>query len=76
MLCWECRGVEPPTRGFGGSAPEIFFLDFCVHIWVVFWHMVFCQWFIFPVKELGLLTNTGHWIRVLDVVDSYMYIEL
>jgi hypothetical protein len=20
-----CRGAEPPVRGFGGSAPEIFF---------------------------------------------------
>jgi hypothetical protein len=32
--------------------------------------------FLFPVKELGLLTNLGHWVRVLDVADSYMYIVL
>jgi hypothetical protein len=32
--------------------------------------------FLFPVKELGLWTNPGHWVRVLDVVGSYMYIVL
>jgi hypothetical protein len=36
----------------------------------------FFDGFLFPVKELGLLTNPGHWIRVLDVVGSYMYIVL
>jgi hypothetical protein len=39
-------------------------------------HMVFFDGFLFPVKELGLLTNPGHWVRVLDVVGSYMYILL
>jgi hypothetical protein len=34
---------------------------------MVFWHMVFADGFLFPVKELGLLTNPGHWVRVLDV---------
>jgi hypothetical protein len=33
----------------------------------------FADGFLFPVKELGLLTNSGHWIRVLDAVGSYMY---
>jgi hypothetical protein len=51
-------------------------LNFCVHCWVVFQHMVFFYGFLFPVKELGLLTNLGHWVRVLDVVGSYMYIVL
>jgi hypothetical protein len=32
--------------------------------------------FLFPVKELGLLTNPGHWVRVLDATGSYMYIVL
>jgi hypothetical protein len=32
--------------------------------------------FLFSVKELGFLTNLGDWIRVLDVVCSYMYIVL
>jgi hypothetical protein len=42
---------------------------------------ILCTWFfidgfLFPVKELGLLTNLGHWIRVLDAASSYMYIVL
>jgi hypothetical protein len=28
--------------------------------------MVFTDGFLFLVKELGLLTNLGYWIRVLD----------
>jgi hypothetical protein len=36
----------------------------------------FVDGFLFPVKELGLLNNLGHWIRVLDVAGSYMYIVL
>jgi hypothetical protein len=36
----------------------------------------FVDGFLFSVKELGLLTNPGHWVRVLDVVGSYMYIVL
>jgi hypothetical protein len=36
----------------------------------------FVDGFLFPVKELGLLTNPGHWVRVLDVTGSYMYIVL
>jgi hypothetical protein len=51
-------------------------LDFCVHCWTVFWHMVFVDGFVFSINELGLLTNPGHWVRVLDVVGSYMYIVL
>jgi hypothetical protein len=29
--------------------------------------MVFVNGFLFPIKKLGLLTNPGHWFRVLDV---------
>jgi hypothetical protein len=36
----------------------------------------FADGFLFLVKELGLLTNPSHWVRVLDVVGSYMYIVL
>jgi hypothetical protein len=36
----------------------------------------FVDGFLFPVKELGLLTNPGHWVRVLDAAGSYMYIVL
>jgi hypothetical protein len=38
--------------------------------------MVFVNGFLFLVKELSLLTNPSHWIRVLDVASSYMYIVL
>jgi hypothetical protein len=36
----------------------------------------FVDGFLFPVKELGLLTNLGHWVRILDAAGSYMYIVL
>jgi hypothetical protein len=39
-------------------------------------HGFFANGFLFPVKELGLLTNPGHWVRVLDAAGSYMYIVL
>jgi hypothetical protein len=60
------------------ATPPIFFflVVFCVRFWVDFWHMVFADGFLFPVKELGLLTNTGYWIRVLDTTGSYMYVVL
>jgi hypothetical protein len=51
-------------------------LDLRVHCWAIFRHMVFFDGFLFSVKELGFLTNPGHWVRVLDVVGSYMYIVL
>jgi hypothetical protein len=38
--------------------------------------MVFYDGFLFLVKELGLLTNPGHWVRVFIVFHSYMYIVL
>jgi hypothetical protein len=81
----RCRGAEPPARGFGGSAPEIFFLGrhisgmtyFRDHMILGgFRHMVFADGFLFPVKELGFWTNPGHWVRVLDAAGSYMYIVL
>jgi hypothetical protein len=76
--------------GLGAVPPRFFFLgkrvaflphfscrlNFHVHCWVVFWHMVFSNGFLFSVKELGLLTNLGHWVRVLDATGSYMYIVL
>ena len=36
----------------------------------------FSDGFLFPIKELGFWTNPGHWVRVLDVAGSYMYIVL
>jgi hypothetical protein len=70
----------------GGNALDFFFpqetchiflhfsfhLDFHVHSWAVFQHMVFADGFLFSVKELGFLTNPGDWVRVLDVDGSYM----
>jgi hypothetical protein len=36
----------------------------------------FVDGFLFLVKELGLLTNPGHQVRVLDANGSYLYIVL
>jgi hypothetical protein len=41
-----------------------------------FLFFIFSDGLLFSVKELGLLTNLGQWVRVLDVVGSYMYIVL
>jgi hypothetical protein len=43
---------------------------------VLFWHMVFINGFLIPVKKLELLTNLSQWIRGLDVARSYIYIVL
>jgi hypothetical protein len=53
-----------------------FRLNFHVHCWAIFRHMVFDDSFLFVVKELWLLTNPGHWVRVLDVIGSDTYIVL
>jgi hypothetical protein len=74
-------GVIPP---FG---KKNFLVDFCVHFWAVlgffmsiygwfFGTWFFADGFLFPIKELRLFTNLGHWIRVLDDAGSYMYIVL
>jgi hypothetical protein len=65
------------SRNFLSSGNVLHFcLDFHVHCWVVFQHMVFSDGFPFLIKELWLLTNPVHWFRVLDAVGSYMYIVL
>jgi hypothetical protein len=69
----------PPVRGFEGSAPEKFFSasENMSHILGgLFAHGFFADGFLFSVKELGLWTNPGHCIRVLDAAGSYMYIVL
>jgi hypothetical protein len=74
--------ATPPRKLFSSRNMSYFCLIFCVasifyiHCWEVFWHMVFADGFLFLFKELGLLTNPGHWVRVLDVAGSYMYIVL
>jgi hypothetical protein len=45
----------------------VHFLLFFVFVLVVFWHMIFSDGFIISIKELGLFTNMGQWIRGLDV---------
>jgi hypothetical protein len=73
-----CRGSgeTPPIIFFSSGNMSHFFLIFCVHCSVVFRHMIFADGFLFPVKESWLLTNPGHWVRVMNVVGSYMYIVL
>jgi hypothetical protein len=72
-----------PLRFFFSSRNmSHFFLVFCVaSIFVSIVGQFFGTWFfvdgfLFPVKELGLLTNPSHWVRVLDATGSYMYIVL
>ena len=74
--CWVCvilfslvvvSTLHRAHRGFFSSRNVS-------HFWAVFWHMFFSDGFLLSVKELGLLTNTGHWVRVLDTTGSYMYI--
>jgi hypothetical protein len=80
-LC-RCSGKTPPRIIFFLEKHVTFLphfscrLDFRLHCWEVFQHMVFADGFLFLVKELGLLTNPSHWFRVLDATVSYMYIVL
>ena len=71
-------GEMPHEICFSLGNVSHFCLVFCVasifmfiNGWL-FQHMVFFDGFLFSVKELGLLTNPGHWVRVLDVVRSYI----
>ena len=78
-------------RGFGGNSLDIFFFSRNMSHFFPFFFVLprflcpllgsfsthgFADGFLFPVKELGLLTNLGHWVRVLDAAGSYMYIVL
>jgi hypothetical protein len=71
-----------PDNFFPKEMCCLFCLIFCVaSIFMSIVGRFFGTWFfvdgfLFPVKELGLLTNPGHWVRVLDVTGSYMYIVL
>jgi hypothetical protein len=70
--------VKPPERGLRGVAPgkKIMPREMCHIFRWIFGTWFFVDGFLFPVKELGLLTNPGHWVRVLDATGSYMYIVL
>jgi hypothetical protein len=74
---------KPPRKKFfsSGETCHIFASFFVSSIFMSIVGQFFGTWFfadgfLFLVKELGLLTNLGHWVRVLDVVGSYMYIVL
>jgi hypothetical protein len=73
------RGVNPLLMFSSLGNVSHFCLVFCVSLIFVsivgrfFGTWFFANGFLFPVKELGLLTNPSHWVRVLDVVGSYMY---
>jgi hypothetical protein len=73
---WECLGEVALKNKFSLVFMSIFGRSsVLVSIYGKFfstWFFVDC--FLFLVKELGFLTNPGHWIRVLDVVGSYMHI--
>jgi hypothetical protein len=86
-VCYVALGAQ----GFEGRAPEknilpretchifaSFFVSprFLCPLLGIFSAHGFFDGFLFPVNELGLLTNPGHWVRVLDVAGSYMYIVL
>jgi hypothetical protein len=78
------RGAETPClgirRGAGTSPPNFFFLQFLHSFLAVFRHMVFTDGFLISVKELGLLTNTGQWIKgsgchmIIYIYILYIYI--
>jgi hypothetical protein len=72
------QGGGAPHAGVRGRCPQIFF--FCIgtalYLGGFSGHGLFADGFLFPVKELGFWTNPGHWVRVLDVVGSYMYFVL
>jgi hypothetical protein len=77
--CWVCViFFSWAHKGVKGKCPQIFFfLGKCVtYLGGFLAHGFFADGFLFPVKELGLLTNPGHWVRVLDTIGSYMYIVL
>jgi hypothetical protein len=56
-------GGIPPARVFMDNA-----LNFFLLIFVSIFGWFFVDGFLFSVKELGLLTNPGYWVRVLDAM--------
>jgi hypothetical protein len=71
------QGENSPRWGLGQRPREFFLPREMCHIFGWFFGTwFFADGFLFPVKELGLLTNPGHWVRVLDAAGSYMYIVL
>ena len=61
-----------PGRHITGTTyfrDHMILVDFSAHVF-----FLFADGFLFSIKELGFWTNSGHWVRVLDVAGSYMYI--
>jgi hypothetical protein len=82
-MCYILCTTSPSVCYVASSAPrKNFSLEKCVaSIFMSIVGRFFGTWFfvngfLFPVKELGFLTNPGHWVRVLDATGSYMYIVL
>jgi hypothetical protein len=72
-------GGKFPPRGAlegGPSRKKIMPQETCHIFRCFFGTCFFVDGFLFLVKELGFLTNPGHWVRVLDAANSYMYIVL
>jgi hypothetical protein len=59
-----------------GFSQKNFYLETALYLGGFLAHGFFVDGFLFSVKELGFWTNPGHWVRVLDVVGSYMYFVL
>ena len=66
-----CRGVKLPfyggLQGAGSRAHPQKIGGFLCFFLAVFWNMVFSHGFLIVVKELGLLNNTGQWIRFFGI---------
>jgi hypothetical protein len=79
-------GEITPHRGSGAVPPRKkklpremchFFASILVSIVGQFFGTwFFFNGFLFLVKELWLLTNPSHWVRVFYAIGSYMYIVL
>jgi hypothetical protein len=70
--------MKPSYAGVHGQCPREKKVprETCCIFGRFFYTWFFVNGFLFPVKELGLLTNPSHWVRFLDVTGSYMYILL
>jgi hypothetical protein len=68
---------SPPHRGSGATpAKKKIHIETALYLGGFSAHGFFAGGFLFLVKELGFWTNPGHWVRVLDAADSYMYFVL
>jgi hypothetical protein len=66
----------PPRFFFPWETCHIFASIFVSIVGMFFGTWFLPMVFLFMVNKLGLLTNLGHWVRVLYFSRSYMYIVL